>query len=334
MTHEELEDAVPLYAVGALERVEKQALEAHLLSGCVPCHTALKEYQSVAGLLPFGLKLTPPPRSLRAKIMAARTAPALTDDPALQGAGTSSLEPGEWMNHLFPPETTSSPKSLIWVVSLVIVTILGLGGYLAWSLYSKMTADSMRFTQLQSQADATNSKLATLEQQLSERENSLSQVREELQRRTAEIAELKNQLIQREAELETQFVPGGGQLTPQLQSELAVLLRTSGIKAIPLVGTDLAKQAAGILLYDPRTQKVWLYSVNLPESPSGAAYQLWAMQDKPINVGMFQVGNGQTANLLSKSLLNFFNTKKFTVTLELPGGRPQPAGPLFLIGQP
>jgi hypothetical protein len=34
MTHEELEESVPLYAAGALDRIERQALEAHLLSGC------------------------------------------------------------------------------------------------------------------------------------------------------------------------------------------------------------------------------------------------------------------------------------------------------------
>ena len=38
MTHEELEEAVPLYAIGALERSARQAIEAHLLSGCAACH--------------------------------------------------------------------------------------------------------------------------------------------------------------------------------------------------------------------------------------------------------------------------------------------------------
>ena len=48
MTHEELEESVPLYAAGALDRIERPALEAHLLSGCASCHSALKDYQSVA----------------------------------------------------------------------------------------------------------------------------------------------------------------------------------------------------------------------------------------------------------------------------------------------
>jgi hypothetical protein len=58
MTHDQLEAAVPLYAAGALERVERRALETHLLSGCSSCHTTLKEYQSVAVTLPFGLTIT------------------------------------------------------------------------------------------------------------------------------------------------------------------------------------------------------------------------------------------------------------------------------------
>ena len=55
MTHEELQESVPLYAAGALDRSERQALEAHLLSGCVSCHAALKDYQSIAALLPLAL---------------------------------------------------------------------------------------------------------------------------------------------------------------------------------------------------------------------------------------------------------------------------------------
>src|SRR5207253_846074 len=55
MTHDALEESVPLYAAGALDRIERQALEAHLLSGCASCHSALKDYQSVAALLPLAL---------------------------------------------------------------------------------------------------------------------------------------------------------------------------------------------------------------------------------------------------------------------------------------
>jgi len=334
MTHEELEDAVPLYAVGALERAERQAMEAHLLSGCVSCHTALKEYQSVAVLVPFGLPLTAPPRTLKAKIMAARTPAAA--EPTAQQPAQPSLEPGEWMNHLFPPESAPRARSLGWALGLAALVVLGGGGYLAWLSYTRTMEDSSKLAHLQAQADAASSRLAALQQQLNEREKILVQIREDLQRRTSDMAELRDQLIQRESELEdvkVQLAQRGGQRTSLPQDELAVLLRNPNLKAISLVGTDAAKQAAGLLLHDPHSQKIWFYSVNLPECPNGTIYQLWAMHEKPVSIGLFHMDSGDTTHLLVKPLPTFMGAKKFAVSLEPPGGRPQPTGPLYLVSQ-
>lgn len=201
MTHEDLADIVPLYAIGALEKGERQALEAHLLSGCSPCRTALKEFQSVAVALPFALNLTPPPRGLRAKIMGVRAqeSPAETSSPQ---SATPGLEPGEWMKHLFPPTSTST-TSFGWALSIVIVGVLGLLMFLGWNTSARVTEDASRLAELQSQAAAANAKLATIRQQLSEHDATLAQTREELQRRIEELAELKDQLIHREAELDS-----------------------------------------------------------------------------------------------------------------------------------
>ena len=112
MTHDELEASVPLYAAGALERVERQALEAHLLSGCIPCRTTLKEYQSVVVTLPFRLPITSPPRTLKGKIMSSRLSSPVAELDAHQPS-KPSLEPGAWMNHLFPPVITAC--LIIWL---------------------------------------------------------------------------------------------------------------------------------------------------------------------------------------------------------------------------
>src|SRR3977135_4688339 len=112
MTHEELEESVPLYAAGALDRIERQALEAHLLSGCTSCHSALKDYQSVAALLPFSLSPAKPPRSLKAKIMTERNPAPTPAEATANEPVRPSLEPGEWMNHLFPPVAPARSLSL------------------------------------------------------------------------------------------------------------------------------------------------------------------------------------------------------------------------------
>lgn len=211
MTHEDLADTVPLYAIGAMEKPERQALEAHLLSGCTACRTALKEFQSVAVALPFALNLTPPPRGLRAKIMGARA----QESPAETGAppsATPSLEPGEWMKHLVPPTSTST-TSFGWALSIVIVGVLGLLIFLSWNTSARVTEDVSKLAEFQSQADVARAKLATIQQQLSERDAALAETREELQRRMDELAEVKDQLIHREAELDdlrTQLTERGG----------------------------------------------------------------------------------------------------------------------------
>lgn len=208
MTHQDLEDTVPFYAIGALEKIERQALEAHLLSGCVPCHTLLKEYQSVAVALPFELTLVPPPRHLKAKIMGARTLALSTEDTS-NPSPKPSLEPGEWMNHLFPPSATSAP-TFGWVLSMLILVTLGILAFLSWNFSAQETEPANRAAELQTQLDEAHTRLAALRQQLSEREGALALTQEELQRRTTELTEVKDQLIQREAELDTlkaQFAP-------------------------------------------------------------------------------------------------------------------------------
>lgn len=328
MMHEELEDAVPLYAVGALERTERQALEAHLLSGCPACHTALKEHQSVAVLLPFGLNLTHPPRVVKAKIMAART-PAAAAESVTQPPNKPSLEPGEWMNHLFPPDDPASASSFTWVAGVALLALLAGGGYLAWNSYTRIAEDTTKLAQLQTELDRARSTLA-------QREQSLNAMQDDLQRRTADVTALKDQLIQREAELDdtqAQLALRGGPPLRAPQDELGLLLRTPDIKTIPMAGTTMAKPAAGMLLFDARTKKAWLYAVNLPACPNGATYQVWAIYEKPLSVGIFQVGNGETSHLFVTPLPNFKNAKKFVVSLEPTGGRSELSGPVYLSTQ-
>ncbi len=332
MTHEELEDAVPLYAVGALERVERQALEAHLLSGCVSCHTALKDYQSVAAILPFGLNPAAPPRALKIKLMAALSPAAVPVDMEPRTSPKPSLEPGEWMNHLFPPETSSRATRVGWALGFATMVLIGIGGYLAWDAYTRITDSSTRLTELQADAEATRSKLAMVQQHVAEREKALAELQDELQQRMTEAAALKEQLDEREAELEevkTLVAERGGRLrTPQ--DELATLLRIPDVKAVSLTGSDVAKDAAGFLLFDERARKAWLYSVNLPECPRGMTYQVWAMQDKPVSLGTFHMNSGETAHLLVKHIPVVMEAKQFAVSLEPFGGRPRPTGAIYL----
>ena len=334
MTHEDLEEAVPLYAAGALDRAERQALEAHLLSGCQSCHHALKEYQSVASLLSFGLSPMQAPRALKAKIMAARNSDPLAIDSSVKEAGRPSLEPGEWMNHLFPPIVPARSFSLPWVIGFATLLVVGLGGYLAWTYTTRVSQDASKIRLLEASLQDQSMKLATLQRDISLKDRALAELQVDAQQKANDAIELKNQLIEQEVELEA----ARAQLTAAVrgkvaQDELATLLRQPDAKVVTLAGSDIAKRASAVLLFNPTTQKVWLYSANLPECPRGTAYQLWAIDQKPVSGGTFHMDAGETAHLLVKRLPEFEKAKKFAVSLEPAGGRPQPSGPIYLFGQ-
>lgn len=334
MTHEELEEAVPLYAAGALDRAERQALEAHLLSGCQPCHSALKEYQSVASVLSFGLSPIQAPRALKAKIMAARSPDSLAIDNIVKEPGRPSLEPGEWMNHLFPPIVPARSFSLPWAIGLATLLIVGLGGYLVWTYTLRLSDDASKIRLLEGSLLEQTTKVANLQRDVSTRDRVLAELQVDAQRKANDAIELKSQLMEREVELDTARAQLSAVVRGKVpQDELAALLRQPDAKVVTLSGSDMAKQASALLLYNPTTQKIWLYSAHLPECPRGTAYQLWAIDQRPVSVGTFHMDAGETSHLLVKRLPEFAKAKKFAVSLEPAGGRPQPTGPIYLIGQ-
>ncbi|HET9844103.1 MAG TPA: anti-sigma factor [Nitrospira sp.] len=333
MTHEELEEAVPLYATGALDRAERQALEAHLLSGCPSCHSALKDYQSVASLLPFGLSPMQAPRELKSTIMATRNPDPISDDRIFKDSARPSLEPGEWMNHLFPPIAAARSRSLPWAIGLGTLLIVGLGSYFGWSYATRISDDTAKIRQLETSLQQQSDRMATLQQDLRIRDRSLAELQVDAQRKANDAIELKSQLMEREVELEDlreQLTSAG---RGKGQDELAMLLRRPDATVVTLAGSDVAKTASALLLYNPATEKVWLYSANLPECPKGTAYQLWAIDKKPVSLGTFHMDAGQTAHLLVRRVREFEKSKRFAVTLEPRVGSPRPNGPIYLVGE-
>ena len=337
MTHEELEEAIPLYAIGALERSERQAIEAHLLSGCAACHAALKDYQTVTSLLPFGLTPATPPNTLKAKIMSAPVPLAGTAE-FEKPAGRSSLEPGEWMNHLFPPIAPARSWPFRLAMGFAGLAILLGGSYLAWLSSTQSTQHSGEIQQLQAAVQQATSRVTTLQADVQQREQAVGTLKSELDQRVTEVTELRDQLIQREAELDdvrTQLTQRESSLQrlARQNEEFTGLLKNPASKVVSLSGSDMAKSAGAFLLFDPVTKKAWLYAFNLPALPSGKVYQLWAIDDKPVSAGVFGLDTGQKGRMLIRNLHEFSRMKKFAVTVEPDGGLPQPTGAIYLVGQ-
>jgi hypothetical protein len=274
------------------------------------------------------------PRTLKSKIMAARNPDPLTLDNTSKEGVRPSLEPGEWMNHLFPPIAPARSVTLPWAIGVASLLLVSVAGYFLWIYSTRLSDDSAKIQQLEATVTEQSTRIAMLKRDLGFKERSLADLQVDLQRKANDAAELKSQLLDREVELETAREQLNMAMRGKIpQDEFAALLRRPDAKVVSLAASDVAKGASAVLLYNPVTQKVWLYSANLPECPRGTSYQLWAIDQKPVSVGTFHIDAGEMAHLLVKRLPDFEKARKFAVSLEPAGGRPQPTGPIYLAGQ-
>jgi len=85
------------------------------------------------------------------------------------------------------------------------------------------------------------------------------------------------------------------------------------------------------VLYNAR-MGLGVYSGQIAPAPSGKSYQLWLVPSSgaPVSAGLVDANqqNGAVVVRLTPGLA----PKAFAVTLEPLGGRPQPAGPMVLVG--
>jgi hypothetical protein len=359
MSHEKFDEAVALYAVEALEPAEWQEFEAHLREGCPECRSALREYQAAARLLPYALPPTEAPLDLRTHLMTTflRDFSKATEK---EGAGNPAASAktrwpsgGRW-------SIVSHPAFALASLLLIAVT-----GY-ALSLRSQVQIDEAQLRQLEtalqkdrltaakasdqagqpgqmgpSSAQDKNlaAKLAEAQNTLGTQELEIEQLRGRLAQRERDVAAL-NTLTTREAELAQ--LRGRAEQEHEVEAlnkalaqrdEILGFLRSPITKVVSLAGSEEAKSAGGLLIFDPETKKGFFYAFNMPSLPSGKTYQLWAMADVPISVGIFGTDIGNKSRVVIRHFPQLTRVEKFAVSMEPDGGRPQPTGPVYLSGQ-
>lgn len=333
MAHEQFEEVVPLYAIGALESQERLALEAHLLTGCTACRMALKEYQEVAALLPYGLPAAAVPPTLGTQVMA-----AVGQEPP-QPKEQPSPTPGPSTDQMLPARSSWRSSALSPALALLLVLLsAGLGWY-ALSLRSQVTRETAHRQQLETTLQEETARLATLQRKTAEQEQEVASLQEELQRNRGDLSGLQARLAEREAELArmrtqlAQLEQATLRRVIDQRDELVPFLRSPHIKVVALHGSEMAKSAGAVLLFDPESKKAFLYAFNMPFLPAGKIYQLWAILDKPISAGIFGTDAGHKSRLVIRRIPELALITKFTVSLEPAGGRPQPTGDIYLVGQ-
>ncbi|HZC68653.1 MAG TPA: anti-sigma factor [Nitrospirales bacterium] len=368
MDHEQLEENLSLYALGALDPDSVYEMEQHLAAGCSACSTLLRQYQAAVTSLPYALPPQTPPSALKSRIMTALSGPAAstisvradkpaspvpipTAPPDLVSPRASSWVPQDLPEKPAPQHLPGRSEFLTWqdqlrVASPALATalgalLLGVGGYAA-SLYNTLEAE--RTATARDRAEVAKSKLeiADLKSQLEDKQAALTKATTEMKRALDALGTTHELLTRRQEQIETlqvQLKTGRGPKdryrTDVVQAgndDLVRILTSPTAKMASLSGTVKAKEAYAMIFVEPGTGRGFFYANNLPFLPAGMTYQLWVITDKPISAGVFTLDPGHKGRLLLRGIPDVSLIKKFAVSLEPEGGHPKPTGSIYLVG--
>lgn len=368
MDHEQLEENLSLYALGALDPDSVPEMEQHLAAGCPACSVLLGQYQAAVTMLPHGLPPQTPPPTLKSRIMTALAGPAAStsslraDRPASPVSiptappGLVSPRDSSWIQQDLPerPAPQHLPRHrefLLWreqlraaspaLAAALGALLLGVGGYAA---YLYITLDAERTATGQDRAEAAKSKteIAGLKSQLEDKQAALTKATTEMKRAVEALGTTHDLLARHQEQIETLQAQLKGKRGPKDRSrpdvaqagndELVRILTSPTAKMASLSGTVKAKEAYAMVFVEPGTRRGFFYANNLPSLPAGMAYQLWVITDKPVSVGVFTLDPGRKGRLMMRDIPDVSRIKKLAVSLEPEGGRPQPSGNIYLVG--
>jgi len=120
----------------------------------------------------------------------------------------------------------------------------------------------------------------------------------------------------------------------QLQEarEIADLITARETIIVHLAAQPGMPKGTAHVMYNAKTGML-MYEGQLDRNPGDKAYQLWLVPEHgaPISAGVFNASATQTDHFMMK-LPPGIAPKAFAVTLEPAGGRPEPTGPMVLVG--
>lgn len=80
MSHDAIQELLPLYALSVLDEAERTLVSDHLATGCAACAAELRLHEDTVAELAFAVPPVTPPPELRDRIVQAATQPAGTGD--------------------------------------------------------------------------------------------------------------------------------------------------------------------------------------------------------------------------------------------------------------
>lgn len=141
MNCEDRQDLMPLYLVDALDDTEREALRAHVKTGCPRCAGYLAEAQAVLAHLPLTLEPITPPDSVRQRLLR-RVAQQTSQASTPQAAAATPLEVEDR-----PENQPYRPPRSYWLgstaASLVAASVAAMMTYMAVSIPAHNQRDEL-----------------------------------------------------------------------------------------------------------------------------------------------------------------------------------------------
>lgn len=110
------------------------------------------------------------------------------------------------------------------------------------------------------------------------------------------------------------------------------ILNSPALAIATLKGTNMAQQAQGKLMFDPKTGRAIFTAANMPPAPAGKAYQLWYITgNKALPGGVFGIDASGRGTLRDQLPPEAREATTFAVTLEPADGVEAPTGDKYLL---
>lgn len=123
------------------------------------------------------------------------------------------------------------------------------------------------------------------------------------------------------------------QYLDEMKQDMSVV-QSKYSEPIGLHGMDAAPDATAKIFWMKNTGEIYIDPSNLPDTPQGKQYQLWAIVDeKPVNAGVILTSKKGDKYRIQK-MKTFGKAEAFAVTLEKEGGSESPSmDKLYVMGK-
>lgn len=173
MTHQEIQDLLPLYVVGGLDAESVAEVEYHLGSGCDTCPAEIQEWREVAGLIALGgVADTPSPR---------------VKERLLQRIQTEAVP-----KVISLPRRRWRPAWVAFPLAAAATILLMLGGWQYRTLEQQVTTQAQHIEGLTSQVATQRAQAETVAVLLKQEQEKLASRDQHIQQLTTSLAELQS----------------------------------------------------------------------------------------------------------------------------------------------